>query len=293
MTELSSRIKELQENEDRLFGALPKSLPQRSALELLNATEKDLLAKLRDNVAKWKNQFEKEEREYLEKDINLFCTLKGFNWNLALAEEKVKATAEWRAKEKPYNIRLKDIGVVVGNSGFIKHFGYDKEGRPIIYISMKNDCDFQNDEQTKLKFKSLLYMTEFCISRMHKNVHQCSWVIDLKDAKVSMSLVKSWMDPLLLLGDHYCERLSVTVVLNSAFFVNMCWGFIKSFLPKSTLKRYHIFKEGDKKANVLLAQLVDKENLLKEFGGNATHSFSYDAICQWEGERDSLKDENM
>jgi hypothetical protein len=292
MTELSSRLQELRENEDKLFGALPQSLPQRSVLELLNATEKDLLTKFRDNVAKWKNQFEKEEREYLEQDINLFCILKGFYWNLSLAEEKLKTTAEWRAKEKPYNIRLEDIGAAVGKSGFFEHFGYDNQGRPVIYINMRNDMG-KNDEQTKLKFKSLVYMTEFCISRMHKNVHQCSWIIDLKDAKVSMSLVKSWIDPLLGLGDHYAERLAVTVVLNSSFFVNTLWAFIKGFLPKSTLQRYHIFKEGDKKANLLLAQLVDKENLSKEFGGNATHSFNYDAVCQWERERDSLKDENM
>jgi hypothetical protein len=292
MTELSSRLQELRENEDKLFGALPQSLPGRSVIELLNTTERDLLTKFRDNVYKWKNQFEKAEREYLEKDINLYCILKGFNWNLSLAEEKLKTTTEWRAKEKPYNIRFSDIGSVVGNSGFIQQYGYDNQGRPVIYINMKHDMG-KSEEQAKLKFRSLVYMTEFCISRMHKNVHQCSWIIDLKDAKVSMSLAKSWIDPLLSLGDHYAERLAVTVVLNSSFFVNTLWAFIKSFLTKTTLQRYHIFKEGDKKANTLLAQLVDKENLLKEFGGNSTHIFNYDTVCQWERERDSLYDENL
>jgi len=294
MTELSSRIKEVQETEETLFARAPPSdkLPQRSAIELLNATERDLLSKFKDNVAKWKNSYEKEEQAYLDNEVNLFCALKGFDWNLPLAEEKIKATVEWRAKEKPYNLRLKDLGAV-GQSGFIEHYGFDKEGRPIIYINMKKDAGFKNDDLTKLKYKSLVYMTEQCISRMSPNVHQCSWIIDLKDASVSMSLCKSWLDPLLLLGDHYAERLAVTVVLNSAFFVNMCWGFIKNFLTKNTLKRYHVFKEGDSKAKTLLAQLVEKEYLLKEFGGNATHSYNFDAIYQWEKERDSLRDPNM
>ena len=51
------------------------------------------------------------------------------------AEDGLKKTCEWRAKVKPQNLTIDDLGEV-GKTGFMFHYGYDKLNRPVVYIGM-------------------------------------------------------------------------------------------------------------------------------------------------------------
>jgi len=244
-------------------------------------------------VDEWKGNYEKEVQEFLSDDTTLFRYLDGFVWDINVAHEKIKATAEWRQKERPQDIRLKDLGEI-GKIGFISHQGFDKERRPIIYVNFAKDTLPIDDNYNKQRALAITYMVERCIKRLPKNVYQITWVADMRNANVGMGMVRSMKDPLLVLGEHCAERLSVALVPNVSWTLSMCWNFASAFLSQQTVDRYQVMRQNDSDPSIArnaMLKYIDEDTLLKMYGGKNDYKYDYEALVQLEADMDKANAE--
>ncbi|KAL0482306.1 hypothetical protein AKO1_012990 [Acrasis kona] len=279
---------DLKNREEALFGKVPPP-PKKSFMANLGKEKDDKIKEFRGVVDSWKDGYDKHVQDFLS-DATLFRYLDGFQWDINTANEKIKATAEWRQKERPQDIRLKDLKEL-GESGFIVHHGFDKYGRPIMYVNFGKDQLEVNEETNKLRKLAILYYVEKCTSRMPENVYQITWICDLKDANISLAMVKGLLPSMLLLGEHCAERLSVAIVCNASWTLSMCWSFASPFLNQQTLDRYTVTRESGEEVKAIITKYVDEDELLKGFGGKNDFKYDHKAIIALEEEQDKQQKE--
>lgn len=238
-----------------------------SPLEKLTPEQKNKIQELKDITTKWIPNLEQPEVDFLD-DLCFFRYLYGYKWNLKNAEKALKKTVEWRASFKPYNITLKDVEPVA-KQGYMYHYGFDKRGRPVVYVRLGLDKCPNDEEHRTLKLKHFCYITEQCIRSMPKNVHSVSWIVDLSDCSLSLDLVKQVKDMFVQVGDYYCECLSKAFVTNCSWTMTFFWNFLKVFLEPETVEKY-VFVSGNKD---IFLKYIDEAQLLKQYQGKATFEF--------------------
>jgi hypothetical protein len=259
----------------QLYGEVPKGVE--SPLNKLNEEQKEKLKQLREIAAGW--DLQPAERKFCD-DMCLFRYLSGLQWDVEVSQKQLKDTLDWRASYKPQDIRLKDLRTVA-ESGWLYHFGFDKHSRPIIYVLMGKDKAENTEENKLLKFKYFVYIMEKCVKRMPEGVYNITWIVDLKDSSLSMSVVKAMKDMFVKLGDYYTERLARCVVTNVGFTLNLIWAFVKPFLAQETVDKYVLVKGGDKEA---FYNVAHKAQLPKEFFGDLDYKFDFNALVKDEEE---------
>ncbi|KAL0487734.1 CRAL-TRIO domain-containing protein [Acrasis kona] len=260
----------------QLYGVRPAGIV--SPLTKLSPEQQVKLNELREITKTW--DLKPAEREFCD-DLCLFRYLSGLQWNVENAQKQLHETVIWRESYKPQDIRLKDLKPIA-ESGWLFHFGFDKQSRPIIYVLMGKDKTENTEENKLLKFKYFVYINELCIKRMPEGVHNITWIVDLKDSTVSMALVKQMKDMFVKLGDYYTERLAKCIVVNVGFYLNLMWQFVKPFLAQETVDKYTLIKYTDKEP---FYAAVNKEQLPKDFFGDVDYVFDYDALVKAEEEQ--------
>ncbi|EFC36784.1 predicted protein [Naegleria gruberi] len=266
----------------QVFGEYNPNFQAPTVEELCHAHPERLqnINELKKRCEVWIPSLGLEEQKFMTEEglLLYYRYLSGYGWDkLKEAEEGIKKTCEWRARVKPQNLTIDDLGEV-GKSGFLFHYGYDKWNRPIVYIDMKKDSTPMTKENLELKYLTFVYYTENLIKRMPKNVYQISWILDVTGANVSISLVKQMKDTFLDLGIYYCERLALAFVVNVTMSINLIWKFVSSFLAKQTVERYHVFTKDCKKLRDALHHFFDEGSLLKDFHGTANFTYSTDVM---------------
>jgi hypothetical protein len=207
--------------------------------------------------------------------------LSGLKWDIKVATDQLKETLAWRREFKPWTLRLKDIEPVAKH-GFLYHYGFDKDHRPIIYIHMAKDKTDMSEENKMLKFKFFVYIMEKCIARMPAGVTNILWIVDMKDSSLSLGVVKAMKDMFVKLGDYYTERLARCMMINVGWTLSMIWSFVKPFLAQETIDKYVIVKGGSKELKQILDKYVDEDQLVEEFEGKCKYSFNFDAMAEEE-----------
>lgn len=102
----------------------------------------------------------------------------------------MKKCVEWRASYQPFKVRLPDIEKTA-KSGYLYNYGHDKNGRPVIYLTIRKDNLENTEEVKKLKFKHFSYIQERCAASMPQGVHNITWVCDLNGASLSVGLIQT------------------------------------------------------------------------------------------------------
>ncbi|KAL9643118.1 hypothetical protein ABK040_003917 [Willaertia magna] len=262
-------------NLDNHFGKPNPNYEAPDVSQLCNEQQLEALNELKKKCQLWIPELAIEEQEFMqnEGDILYYRYLLGYGFDkVKEAEEGLKQTCEWRAKTKPYLIKLDDLKEA-GTSGWMFHYGYDKQNRPIVYVDTKKDNLPMTEENLRLKYLSFIYFTEQCIKRMPKNVFQISWVVDISNADISLKVVKQMKETFLALGIYYCERLSLAFVSNVNMTINLIWKFVSSFLSSEVVSRYYVLKKDEKLQKDAYLKHIDEEQLVTEFLGNASFNF--------------------
>jgi hypothetical protein len=112
---------------------------------------------------------------------------------------------------------------------------------------------------------------------MPDGVYNITWIIDLKDSSLSMSVVKSMKDMFVQLGDYYTETMARCVVTNVGFTLNLIWSFVKPFLAQETVDKFNLVKGGDKEA---FYSVAEKALLPKEFFGDLAYTFNFEELVK-------------
>ncbi|KAG2391965.1 hypothetical protein C9374_013450 [Naegleria lovaniensis] len=264
----------------KIFGEPNENFHAPSVEELCTPKQLELVQELKKKCEAWIPNLGPDEQTFMTSEglFLYYRYLTGYGWDkMKDAEDGLKKTCEWRAKIKPQNLTIEDLGEV-GKSSFMYHYGFDKWNRPVVYIDMKKDKTPMTKENIHLKYLSFVYFTEHLTKRMPKNVYQITWILDVTGADVSLSLVKQMKDTFLDLGVYYCERLSLAFVLNVTMSINLIWKFVSQFLAKQTVERYHVFTKDNKKLRDALHHFFDEGRLLKEFHGTAEFDFSVEVM---------------
>jgi len=125
---------------------------------------------------------------------------------------------------------------------------------------------------------------EKCIKKMKPGVYNMCWIIDVKDASLSLSTVKQVKDMFTKMGDYYTERLGRCIVINYSFTMGLIWNFVKPFLAPETVAKYQLMKGGKDELLPAFTKYVDKSQLIQEFYGDAKYVYDFDKSLKQEQE---------
>eukprot|EP01027_Heterolobosea_sp_BB2_P022005 GEZU01032370.1.p2 GENE.GEZU01032370.1~~GEZU01032370.1.p2 ORF type:complete len:277 (+),score=137.73 GEZU01032370.1:159-989(+) len=241
-------------------------------LATLTDLQKDKIKQLRAIADTW--GMAEPEQKFCD-DMCLYRYLKGLNWDVEISQNQLKETVEWRAKFKPQNITLEDVAPVA-KQGYMFTHGFDKEGRPVMYMLMGKDTLDNSEENTMLKFKMVVYMMERAIERMADGVYSLTWIIDMKDSNLSLSTVKATKDMFGELGNFYTERLCRTLVINAPWSISTLWSFASKFLAKETRDKYIFVKGSPQQLKDIFTQYIDEDQLIVDYYGKDPYTYNYE-----------------
>jgi len=92
----------------------------------------------------------------------LYRYLKARRYNVQKAEQMIRETLRWRGEVEPHKITASDVLPELKNTGKFYRNGFDRYGRPVLYMKPGKD----NTSEPKTKLKHVLYNLEKCIKVM-------------------------------------------------------------------------------------------------------------------------------
>jgi hypothetical protein len=234
-----------------------------SPLDNLTEEEQEKINQLRNITKEW--NLEPEEEQFCT-SVCLYRFLLGLSWDIEKASEQLKRTVEWRKEAKPQNIKLEDLRDVA-EVGWLFDYGFDNIGRPVVYLLMAKDTIENTEEVKKKKFLVMAYLLEKCYAKCQGSAYNVTWVVDFKNASLSIELINKMRSVFSGIGDYYPENLAKCIVINAGWVVNILWGFARTFMAQRTLEKYVIPSEQE------LVNHIPKDQLISELGGDAEYTF--------------------
>jgi len=221
----------------------------------------------------------KKDREWAD-DSCLCRYLRARDWNIDLAETMIRSTLVWRLDHKPYKITAQEIEPEARQAKMYLHVDYDKLGRPIVY--MKPGLDTGTDRVLKVKY--LVWILEQAIKAMDtsKGVEKMVWIADFTGTgfrQSSYGNIQLSIECLYTFCDHYPERLGAALLINCPWIFGAFWKCISPLINPVTLAKIKVFQADY--VDTLL-EIVDKEVLERDFGGENDYKYDHDEwMRQW------------
>ncbi|KOS17191.1 CRAL-TRIO domain-containing protein [Escovopsis weberi] len=209
------------------------------------------------------------ERAWLSRDC-ILRYLRAAKWNAASAFERVVATLVWR-REYELDGFTADYISPEQETGKQLILGFDKEGRPCLYLNPGR----QNTHTSQRQVHHMFFMVERLIDVMPPGVETLALMINFKQSKtkypqsVSMSMSR---EVLHILQNHYPERLGRCLIINVHWVIQGFFKLINPFIdPVSRAKL---------KFNEDMRQYVPPEQLWSaDWDGEL--DFDYDHEAYW------------
>lgn len=126
-----------------------------------------------------------------------------------------------------------------------------------------------SEKNTQKKFRAFVYIMEEQNKIMKElNCFEARWIVDLKDMKLSISLVKGIYETFGKLADYYVEQMRGCMLINQGWVVRMIWAVVSALLNDATRRNYLFCdaytQEGTMK---FLTNMIPEEELSIDFGG--------------------------
>ncbi|KAI0082133.1 CRAL/TRIO domain-containing protein [Panus rudis PR-1116 ss-1] len=204
------------------------------------------------------------ELRWLNKPDTLPRYMRAAKWNFEEAKKRIKATMEWRREYKPdlippHEIKIEDEG------GKIIINGFDKDGRPIIYMNPGR----QNTETSPRQLRHLVWCLERAKDLMPPGQESVVILIDYKTTTLRTNpSISTARKVLHILQEHYPETLGRGLVVNLPTLLNFFYKGISPFLDPVTRDKIRF------NPNVL--DLIPKEQLITELGGEYDYEFDHE-----------------
>ncbi|KAK8067119.1 CRAL/TRIO domain-containing protein [Apiospora hydei] len=209
-----------------------------------------------------------DEKYWLTREC-LLRYLRAVKWNEKDAEKRLMETLTWRREFGVEELTADHISPE-NETGKQLILGWDKNGRTCQYLSPGR----QNTDVSPRQTQHLVYMLERSLELMPPGQEKVALLINMKASKNRSNTapgISQGREVLSILQTHYPERLGRALIINVPF---MVWGFFKLITPFiDPITREKI------KYNEDMSQYVPKDQLWKEFGGEA--DFEYDHATYW------------
>ncbi|GLB43643.1 putative divergent CRAL/TRIO domain containing protein [Lyophyllum shimeji] len=201
------------------------------------------------------------ELRWLNKPDTIARYSRASKWNLANAQQRIKATMEWRREFKPDLIPPDEVRIE-SETGKIIINGFDKDGRPIIYMRPGRE----NTETSPRQLRHLVWCLERAKDLMPPGQESVVIIVDYKCTTLrtnpSISVARKVLQ---ILQQHYVETLGRAIVVNLPVLLSFFYKGIAPFLDPVTRDKMRF--------NPNLFELIPKEQLDADFGGDFHYEF--------------------
>ncbi|KAG6856772.1 hypothetical protein H0H87_000950 [Tephrocybe sp. NHM501043] len=189
-------------------------------------------------------------------------------WNFADAQKRIKATLEWRREFKPDLIPPEEVRIE-SETGKIIINGFDRDGRPIIYMRPGRE----NTEVSPRQLRHLVWCLERAKDLMPPGQESLVIIVDYKSTTLrtnpSISVARKVLH---ILQQHYVETLGRALVVNLPMLLSFFYKGISPFLDPVTRDKMRF--------NPDLNELIPPEQLDADFGGE--HHYEFEAKSYWD-----------
>ncbi|KAF4573525.1 CRAL-TRIO lipid binding domain superfamily protein [Pleurotus pulmonarius] len=207
------------------------------------------------------------EKRWLNKPDTIPRYMRASKWHYADAQKRIKGTLEWRREFKPDLIVPDDVEVE-SETGKIILTGFDKDGRPIIYMRPGRENTQRSDRQ----LRHLVWWLERAKDLMPPGQESLVIIVDYKSTTLrtnpSISIARKVLH---ILQQHYVETLGRAIVVNLPYILSFFYKGISPFLDPVTRDKMRF--------NPDLLELIPKSQLDADFGGD--YNFEFEPKSYW------------
>ncbi|KAF5323643.1 hypothetical protein D9758_017081 [Tetrapyrgos nigripes] len=201
------------------------------------------------------------EKRWINQHDTIPRYMRAAKWKLNDGKKRVKGTIEWRREFKPELITPDEIKIE-DEGGKIVINGFDKDGRPIIYMRPGR----QNTATSPRQLRHLVWCLERAKDLMPPNQQSLVIIVDYKTTTLRTNPSISVASKVLtILQQHYVETLGRAIVTNLPMLLSFFYKGISPFLDPVTRDKMRF--------NPDLLELVPASQLEAEFGGE--HDFEF------------------
>ncbi|CAF0870915.1 unnamed protein product [Rotaria sp. Silwood1] len=201
---------------------------------------------------------------YDNPDVVLLRWLRARKWNVNLALEQLMDTLKWRFQwgvnqlVAKGELELSNEEILTGKTFYI---GYDRSGRPINYVSVKDHIkgQFPAEATEKLTVLSM----EIGRKLLHSPVESVTVIFDMAGFSLKNMDYQHTHFLLHLLQNYYPESLGLALIVNAPWLFNSCWYIIRRWLDPVVESKFHFISNLDD-----LTIYIDPSNIPKRLNGD-------------------------
>ncbi|CAA7265881.1 unnamed protein product [Cyclocybe aegerita] len=208
------------------------------------------------------------ELRWLRKPDTIPRYMRAAKWSLPDAKKRIQSTLEWRREYQPDLIPPNEVRIE-SETGKILINGFDKDGRPIIYMRPGRE----NTETSPRQLRHLVWCLERAKDLMPPGQESLVIIVDYKSTTLrtnpSISIARKVLH---ILQQHYVETLGRAIVVNLPMLLNFFYKCISPFLDPVTRDKMRF--------NPDLFELIPASQLDADFGGD--YHYEFEATIYWD-----------
>ncbi|KAL8152069.1 hypothetical protein V2J09_021877 [Rumex salicifolius] len=204
-------------------------------------------------------------------DACLVRYLEARNWNVDKAKKMLEETLKWRATYKPDEIQYNEVAFEGETGKLFRASFHDRLGRPVLIMRPGK----QNSSSSEGNIRHLVYMLENAVLNLPQKQEQMVWLIDFSGWSMSSTPMKTSLETINVLQNHYPERLAIAFLYNPPRIFETFWRAVKYFLDAKTFQKVQFVHPNKEESVKIMRSHFDIENLPSDFGGNATLEYDH------------------
>jgi len=208
------------------------------------------------------------ELRFLDKLDTMPRYMRAAKWKFEDAKKRIGKTMEWRREFKPDLIPPEEVRIE-SETGKIILSGFDKDGRPILYMRPGRE----NTQTSPRQLRHLVWCLERAKDLMPPGQESLMIIVDYKTTTLRTNPSISVASKVLtILQQHYVETLGRAIVVNLPPLLNFFYKGISPFLDPVTRDKMRF--------NPNLIELIPKEHLDADFSGD--YEYEFEPVSYWE-----------
>lgn len=213
--------------------------------------------------------YEPFENRWLSDPMLWHRYLRSVRGDLKHAKKRIIETLEWRREFKPDIIPPEEVApeAVTG-----KHVltGFDREGRPILYLRPGRE----NTKPSPRQIRYMVWSLERAIDLMQPGQESITIIVDFHGAHFSsMPSISTARHVAHILQLHYVERLGRAFVCHTPRFISAFFGALSPFLDPVTKDKIRFNHEN-------MTEFIAPDQLDAQFTGG-TYNYLFDFEKYW------------
>jgi len=208
------------------------------------------------------------ELRFLDKPDTMPRYMRAAKWKFEDAKKRIGKTMEWRREFRPDIIPPEEVRIE-SETGKIILSGFDKDGRPILYMRPGRE----NTQTSPRQLQHLVWCLERAKDLMPPGQESLVIIVDYKTTTLKTNPSISVASKVLtILQQHYVETLGRAIVVNLPPLLSFFYKGISPFLDPVTRDKMRF--------NPDLLELIPRTHLDADFGGD--YEYEFEPNSYWE-----------